>query len=55
MPEAGSGARGMDASLFPVSSTEVRRRLEKGEPVNNLLPPEVLSYIKQHGLWKQTQ
>lgn len=55
MPEAGSGAQGMDASLFPVSSTEVRRRLEKGEPVNNLLPPEVLSYIKQHGLWKQTQ
>lgn len=55
MPGPGSGAEPMESPLFPVSSTEVRRRLETGEPVNNLVPPEVLSYIRQHRLWKQTQ
>lgn len=55
LPEFGSGAEAMDAELFPISSTQVRKRLKNGETVNNLIPEAVLTYIKQHGLWKQTQ
>lgn len=54
MPEDGSGATPLSSTLFPYSSTEVRNRLESGLPVNNMVAPEVLSYIKQHNIWKQT-
>jgi nicotinate-nucleotide adenylyltransferase len=38
--------------IFPeVSSTEVRRRLGSGEPVDNLLPREVVRYIRERGLY----
>ncbi|MEQ8849115.1 nicotinate-nucleotide adenylyltransferase [Botrimarina sp.] len=34
-----------------ISSSEVRRRLAAGEPVDGLLPPAVLEYIRQNGLY----
>lgn len=34
-----------------VSSTEIRRRIAAGEPVNNMLPPAVLDYIRAHHLY----
>jgi len=34
-----------------VSSSEIRKRLARGEPVETLLPPAVLRYIKLHGLY----
>jgi len=34
-----------------VSSSEIRKRLARGEPVETLLPPAVLHYIKLHGLY----
>jgi nicotinate-nucleotide adenylyltransferase len=55
---AGSGFPGhprvrivADAPMLPVSSTEVRRRLRIWEPVDALLPPTVLTYIRQHQLY----
>ncbi|MBQ2957144.1 MAG: nicotinate-nucleotide adenylyltransferase [Clostridia bacterium] len=35
-----------------ISSTEIRNRLKKGEPVNSLLPQAVADYITQHGLYQ---
>ncbi len=35
----------------PVSSTEIRRRLIAGEPLEGLVSPEVEAYIRQRGLY----
>lgn len=37
--------------LFEVSSTEIRTLLKQGKPMNNLLPPAVTDYIRQHNLY----
>jgi nicotinate-nucleotide adenylyltransferase len=34
-----------------LSSTEVRRRLAAGEPVDGLLPNAVAGYIREHRLY----
>jgi nicotinate-nucleotide adenylyltransferase len=40
-----------DALVLPnISSSEVRRRLHAGEPVDHLLPAGVLAYLKEHDL-----
>lgn len=36
---------------YPVSATDVRRALKVGDPVDRLLSPAVLSYIKHHQLY----
>ena len=38
--------------LLDVSSTEIRRRLPRGEPVRYLLPDSVERYIRAHGLYR---
>jgi nicotinate-nucleotide adenylyltransferase len=35
-----------------VSSTEIRRRLAAGEPVEALLPPAVAAYVAEHRLYR---
>ena len=35
----------------PVSSTEVRERVRRGEPISGLVAPAVERYIVQHGLY----
>ena len=40
-----------DAPMLPVSSTEIRRRIKAWEPVDDLLSPAVLSYIRHHRLY----
>ncbi len=35
----------------PVSSTEVRRRIAAGEPVDELVPPAVARLVREHGLY----
>lgn len=40
-----------EAPMLPLSSTEIRRRIRAWEPVDDLLPPAVLSYIRQHRLY----
>lgn len=53
MPGEDSQASPMWADLLPVSSTMIRQRLIKGEPMNNLLPPAVLDYIRANGLYRR--
>jgi nicotinate-nucleotide adenylyltransferase len=40
--------------LLDVSSTEIRRRLSRGEPVRYLLPDAVERYIRERGLYGAT-
>lgn len=42
----------LDARTSDVSSTEVRRRLLAGEPLEGLVPPAVGIHIRQHGLYR---
>ena len=36
-----------------ISSTDVRRRLADGEDVRDLLHPDVIEYIRRHGLYRR--
>ena len=36
----------------PVSSTEVRKRIARGEPLDGLVPPAVAREIQEHGLYR---
>ncbi len=47
------GARCRVIQLEPlvVSSTQVRDRVERGEPLTGLVPPQVEQYIQAHGLY----
>lgn len=40
------------APVFPVSSTEIRDKIARGEPVDDLLPQSVAAYIAAHGLYR---
>lgn len=35
-----------------VSSTEVRRRVREDLPIDELVPPDVASYVREHGLYR---
>lgn len=37
----------------PVSSSEIRTRITKGESIHGLVPDDVLQYIEAHALYKQ--
>lgn len=39
----------------PVSSTEVRRKVQAGEPIDTLVPPAVARYIDHYGLYRKGQ
>lgn len=39
----------LDPALGALSSSEVRRRLAQGEPVNTLVPPEILPWLTERG------
>ena len=41
-----------DVPEVDVSSTEVRRRVREGLPVDDLVPPVVAEYIAEHGLYR---
>jgi nicotinate-nucleotide adenylyltransferase len=41
----------LDIPLLAVSGTDVRRRVASGRPIDFLVPPEVVSYIRDHGLY----
>ena len=36
----------------PVSSSEVRERIGRGEPIDELVPPAVARAIEEHGLYR---
>lgn len=37
-----------------ISSTELREKISKGEPVENLIPKQTEEYIKENGLYRNT-
>lgn len=39
----------------PVSSTEIRRRVQEGQPIDELVPPPVSRYIHHYGLYRKAQ
>jgi len=39
--------------LLPVSATEIRDRVRRGLPVDDLVPPAVEAYIREHGLYRE--
>jgi nicotinate-nucleotide adenylyltransferase len=39
----------------PVSSTEIRKRLQGGESIDDLVPPPVSRYIHKYGLYRKGQ
>lgn len=41
-------------SQIPVSSTLVRKNLAEGKSIDNLVPGNVVHYINEHGLYRQT-
>ncbi|MGH2734180.1 MAG: nicotinate-nicotinamide nucleotide adenylyltransferase, partial [Actinomycetota bacterium] len=42
----------MEMPPIGVSSTEVRRRVREGLPIDYLVPPDVVGYIREHGLYQ---
>lgn len=42
-------------ATIPISSTEIRRRLRDGEPIEDLVPPPVSRYIHHYGLYRKGQ
>lgn len=52
MPDEGSGATPLCSGLYPVSSTEVRDRLKKGEAVDGMVPRAVAEYIRDKSLYR---
>ena len=43
----------VDALTSPVSSTDVRRAIRDGAPLEGLLPPAVARHIERHGLYRE--
>jgi nicotinate-nucleotide adenylyltransferase len=42
-----------EISFLDISSTRVRKLIEKGESVKYLIPAEVEAYIQKHGLYRK--
>jgi nicotinate-nucleotide adenylyltransferase len=49
--EAPPNAETIDSPLLDLSSTDLRGRLERNEPVDGLVPPAVVRLIRQRGLY----
>lgn len=41
----------LDIDALEISATEIRARLSRGESVSQLIPPSVLAYIEEKGLY----
>lgn len=53
-PECGAIVFARNATV-PVSSTEIRRRVSAGEPIDELVDPRVSRYIHHYGLYRKGQ
>ena len=53
-PRNGAIAFARNATV-PVSSTEIRRRIRAGEPIEDLVPPPVSRYIHHYDLYRKGQ
>jgi nicotinate-nucleotide adenylyltransferase len=43
--------RSVPLAMLDISSTDIRRRIARGEVIDQLVPPEVARYIARHGLY----
>lgn len=43
--------RFIDTSDYPISATEIRRRVKAGESISDMVPEAVLRYIRERGLY----
>ena len=50
--DAPAGATFFEIEPTPVSSTEIRRRVAAGEPIDGLVPPAVAAEIERLGLYR---
>ncbi|MEM8738794.1 MAG: hypothetical protein AAGG38_10010 [Planctomycetota bacterium] len=46
-------ARIVDVPTTPISSTDIRRRVAAGLPLDHLVAPSVADYIRQHRLYRE--
>ncbi len=37
---------------LPISASDIRARIARGEDVAGMLPPPVLAYIREHALYR---
>jgi nicotinate-nucleotide adenylyltransferase len=51
--EASSGVRFLRMPSVPISSSLVRGRVRRGEPIRDLVAPEVARYIAEHRLYRR--
>jgi nicotinate-nucleotide adenylyltransferase len=54
-PELGTGGRVVRLEIpeFPASSSNVRRRASRGEPIDDLVPARVARYIQRHDIYAE--
>lgn len=52
--KSGATLRTLQVSPFDVSSSMIRETVSKGNDVGNLVPEDVLQYIRQNGLYRHT-
>jgi nicotinate-nucleotide adenylyltransferase len=45
--------RAVPLPMLDISSTDVRRRVSRGEPIGDLVPPDVARYIELHHLYQE--
>jgi nicotinate-nucleotide adenylyltransferase len=50
-PPAGWSYVRIAVPLFDMSSTELRSRVHEGRPIDGLVPPAVVRYLREHGLY----
>ena len=41
----------VDTTFFPISATEIRRKIQRNESINYLLPGDVMDYVQRHALY----
>ncbi|MEE8317448.1 MAG: nicotinate-nucleotide adenylyltransferase [Candidatus Omnitrophota bacterium] len=41
----------LDVDAKDISASSIRKMIKKGEPISGVVPKEVVSYIKRHGLY----
>ncbi len=43
----------LDTPFFEISSTDIRKKVEKGENTANIIPGKIMNYIKDRGLYRK--
>ena len=46
--------RAVPLPMLDISSTDIRQRVARGEPITQLVPPGVARYIDQHALYRES-